>query len=439
LLAAGQVTVTPYWALVPRDSGPADPALVRRDLETTLERAVASQLVADVPLGAFLSGGVDSSAVVAAATRARREPVMTFSVSFLDAAFDEGPYARRVAEHLGTEHYEFRLSPKVGALVEAVAWHFDEPFADSSALPTLLVSLAARQKVTVALSGDGGDELFGGYDRYALELGRARWDVVPAGLRRALLGGVARRLPYGAYGRNYLDNLSRSGLQRYLHSISLFSEVDRSRYFEPLGSAPDALAAARWFDDDTSAMPLLTKMSLADWHTYLPGDILVKVDRASMAASLETRAPFLAPEVAELAMRIPASMKLRGFEGKAILRDTVRPWLPAGVLDRPKRGFGVPLVRWFREELREAVYETLTRRNGILADLVDREYVDILWNEHQSRRRDHSTRLWAMFVLSRWHQHLQSGAWRSRETAPRIDAQSILAELEVGGAACGRT
>jgi asparagine synthase (glutamine-hydrolysing) len=378
------------------------------ELRRLLADSVGCHLESEVPLGAFLSGGIDSSTVVAEMARQMDRPVKTFSIGFEEPEFNEAPHAAAVAAAIGTDHTELIVRPDAEALIDEVVRAFDEPFADSSALPTFLVSQLARREVTVALSGDGGDELFGGYTRY-LELLRRRELAGPV---RELVGRAARRLPHGAPGRNRLVDLSRTLRGRYAATVAAPLAVDEGGLALPEVAAAgarslDALVAP-WFDEARDR-DFAAQMTIVDLQSYLPGDILTKVDRMSMAVSLEARVPLLDHHVVEFAVSLPSALKVRDGTGKWILREAIRDLVPPAVLSKRKQGFGVPLRTWFRGELRHRV-EALRRPDSPIYEYVDRAAVARVAAEHQSGRRDHSTTLWRLLVLDGWIDGLQAGA-----------------------------
>ena len=395
-----------YWTPAVAETAAVDEGDVVDRLRDLLAHAVGSHLEAEVPLGAFLSGGLDSSTVVALMARTAAIKPHTFSIGFEDVAFNEAPHARRVAEAIGTRHTELVVRPDADRWIEGIVGIFDEPFADSSALPTYLVSRLARQHVTVSLSGDGGDELFGGYTRYLDSMLRP---ALPA-WGRTVLRAVGRALPHIAPGRGRLLDRARSRQSAYAGTVALpLPPVDggiaAARLVPREGEfgdiLPDAFAAA-------GSRDFVSQMMLVDVATYLPGDILTKVDRASMAVSLEARVPLLDHALVEFALGLPAGLKIRDGTGKHVLRRTIRGLVPSEVLDHPKLGFAVPLGPWFRGPLRHRI-DQLAAADGGLYDFLDRSAVRRLAREHLMRRRDHSTALWRALVLQLWLAHLDAG------------------------------
>ena len=394
----------PFWNAVARPQAMDETEAVT-ELRRLLDHAVASHLESEVPLGALLSGGIDSSTVVALMTRHARGRVRTFSIGFDEAGFNEADDARAVAAALGTDHTELVVRPDVSALFQSLIAAFDEPFADSSAIPTYLVCRLARSEVTVALSGDGGDELFAGYARYAEVLGRME---LPAVVRPAFQA-LARRLPHGARGRNRLLDLGRSRFGRYAATMLLpahprFGGIVRADLTPSTDDLEQAFSA--WQTDRGD--DFLTTMTLTDLRTYLPGDILTKVDRASMAVSLESRVPLLDNALVDFALALPSELKMRGGQGKWLLRRAIEGLVPARVLEKPKQGFAVPLRRWFREELRDSV-------DALLGDspafqYADRTAVQRMVGEHRTQRRDHAGVIWRVLVLDGWLRALSAGA-----------------------------
>jgi asparagine synthase (glutamine-hydrolysing) len=379
-------------------------------LRHQLCEATRVRLMSDVPLGAFLSGGVDSSSVVAMMSRVMKRPVTTCSIGFAEREFNEAGYARRVAEQFRTEHYEQIVRPNAVEIVDKLAWHYDEPFADSSAVPTFYVSQVARQHVTVALGGDGGDESFAGYRRYVFDYWENQLRCrVPPRLRRYVFAPLARWYPPLAWAprvfraKATFQSLSLSPLEGYFNSISGLRPNEKPRLFHPdfarsLGDY-NSIEVLRYYYDRARTDDLLSRVQYVDIKTYLPDDILVKVDRASMAVSLEVRAPLLDHNLMETAARIPSSLKLRGRSGKYIFKKALEKVLPADILYRKKQGFGVPLGRWFRHELREMAYETIFSRPD---ELLDVKFMRSMWEQHQRGTHDRSAILWGILMYRKW-------------------------------------
>jgi len=413
-MSADAPRARPYWRFEFRP----DPSLSadgwRERLESKLAETVACHMISDVPLGAFLSGGVDSSTVVALMTRASSRPVKTFSIGFEEAAYSELPHARAVAKHLGTDHTELIVRPDKCELVAKLFTFYDEPFADSSALPTFLVSQLARTEVTVALSGDGGDEIFGGYNRYMQTLDEVAKTSAPEWTRGPIFGRLARRWPARLRGKSRLERIAagrRDG--NYIErTLGLFGRHLGRRALRPdLANSYDPFL--RWEAIlARDGLPLTQRMQLNDIESYLPGDILVKVDRASMAVSLETRAPFLDHEVAELAARIPTRRLVDRHSGKKLLKDIARRLVPASVVDRPKMGFGIPIDVWFCRELRPMLQDLLLH-DARTAHLYQPGAVAAILEEHWSGRVNWCYVIWTMLALEFfWRQ------WQPTWTAP---------------------
>ncbi|MCA9099646.1 MAG: asparagine synthase (glutamine-hydrolyzing) [Planctomycetales bacterium] len=409
----GQLDVRRYWQ-PPREQTDFRPYRQQVDeLRGLMTDAVHSRLESEVPLGAFLSGGVDSSIVVGLMSQAITQPVQTFSIGFPVRQFDETEHAWTVARRLGTEHRQFRVDPNAVEVLPKLIWHYDEPFADSSAIPTYYVSQFARQHVTVALTGDGGDELFAGYPRYrAVRLG-AMFDRLPGPLR-ALAGDFWRHLPASARQKSWRRRFKKLVLalrqhpgRRYLNWIAIFDEQRRGELYsdEFLARLPDSdpfafLAAVL---AETRGRDPVTAASLTDLETYLPCDLMTKVDVASMAHGLECRQPFLDHRLVEFAAGLPVQAKMPLLRGKRILRRAFHDMLPRSIRRRGKMGFGVPLDHWFRNELRELVSDTLLDARARDRGYFQPDQVERLVREHQTGAFDHSYRLWALLVLELWH------------------------------------
>lgn len=411
-----------YWRLPPfagRSVAGLDRAETERRLRDAFDEAVRIRMEADVPLGAFLSGGIDSSLVVASMSMQSSEPVRTFSIGFDEAEFNELPYARMVAERYGTQHHEITVRPDSVALVNKLVQHFDEPFADSSAIPTYIVSEFAARHVKVALSGDGGDEMFGGY-RSFFEIEKYRpLDRIPQPVRK-LLAAAAAVLPYAAYGKNYLQMLGLpSALDQYFARHFFLGHFLRREMLLPewmverdldflMRVLPEALPC--------SEGDVMQRAMYFESTAQLAGDMLVKVDRASMACSLEVRCPMLDHPLGELAASIPYGWKVRDGLGKRILLEALGDRLPPALLNRPKKGFSVPLAQWFRTSLRDFIRDHLESRRFAERGIVRPEFVGYLLREHLSGRRDNRNLLYGLLMLELWYR--QEEEWARGPTTP---------------------
>ena len=388
-----------------------DEDTLQERLFAELDDAVRVRLVSDVPFGAFLSGGLDSSVVCALMTRHLSQPLKTFSIGFDEAGFDELPDARRVAQHLGTEHHEMVVRPDAANLLETLVHHFDEPFGDSSAIPTFLVSQLAARHVKMVLSGDGGDELFAGYSRYRryATLQRIRHTTLGLAPGLARLGGAL--LP-GAHGRRLSgigQRLSLPWPDDYLALVALANPADLRLLFgerahtDPFGSVRQRFVRP---DIDSHAEQILS----GDMDTYLVDDILVKVDRTTMANSLEARAPLLDQNLIAFSARLPFDLKLHGEQGKYLFRKVAARLLPAEVLTKRKQGFAIPLATWFRNELRPMLLDTIGSRAFKERGIFDHEGIQRLVNEHQQGLQDRGELLWMVMVLETWMRSLPEQA-----------------------------
>lgn len=399
-----------YWDVSFRPHAAMAQPDVERELIERLREAVRIRMVADVPLGAFLSGGVDSSAVVAMMAGIDPAPVNTCSIGFDNPAFDESRHAARVALQHGTVHHTGRVDPDDYSLLDTLAGLYDEPFADSSAIPTYRVCQLARQRVTVALSGDGGDENLAGYRRYryAMTEHQVRANI-PAALRKPLFGTLGRWYPKADWAPRVLrakttfQGLSRNLVEGYFHGVSFMDDDMRRHLFSPrLRSSLQGYRAIEVMQGHAAQAPTDAPLSLLqylDLKTYLPGDILTKVDRASMAHALEVRVPLLDHELVEWMSGLAPDLKLRGGEGKYIFKKSLEPYLPNDILYRRKMGFSVPLAAWFRGPLRQRVTDALL--GPLLADsgLFNTDYLQQLVAHHQSGRRDYSTPIWSLLMF----------------------------------------
>jgi asparagine synthase (glutamine-hydrolysing) len=387
--------------------------------------AVRRRLVADVPLGAFLSGGVDSTAVLAAMAELSSTPVKTFSIGFDSAAFNELPYAREIAELFGAEHHELVVRPDAVELLPKLARHYGEPFADHSAIPSFYLAEMTRGHVTVALTGDGGDEVFGGYGRYAHGAMIGRLDRIPAGLRRAA-AGLAERLRADGDLESPRNRVRRaaallplSPAERYARAMSRFGLDLRESLYTPEFRAALGEPAATTITDlweASSARNPIDRMLDVDQQTYLPGDLLTKMDIATMAYGLEARSPLLDQELIALGAALPARFKVRGREKKIALREALRGVVPDEHIDRAKQGFQVPMAEWFRTDLRELARDTLLGGAAEGRGYLRQDVVAGLLERHLKREEDNSSLLWSMLSFELWNQQVVEGR-ASREAA----------------------
>ena len=380
------------------------------ELFARMREAVDIRLVSEVPLGAFLSGGVDSSAVVAAMAQLQSEPVNTCAIGFDVPQFNETDFARQVADRYGTNHLERVVASDDFDLLDTLAALYDEPYADSSAIPTYRVCQLARERVTVALSGDGGDEHFAGYRRYRWHMNEERMrNLLPLGVRKPVFGTLGRLYPKLDWAprvfraKTTFESIGRNAVEAYLHSVSLTSDTQRNLMFsDAMQRELQGYRAVETFEHYARRCPADDPLSLIqylDMKTYLVGDILTKVDRASMAHSLEVRVPLLDHKFIEWVSGLPVNMKLRGQEGKYILKKALEPHLPHDVLYRPKMGFGVPLGKWFRGPLKRRIRESLLEGNLAQSGMFRQNYLEQLVNDHQSGLREYSAPLWALMMF----------------------------------------
>ena len=408
----GQVTVESYWDFDPKTEQAIDGPEACERLRELLTDSVRLRLNSDVPLGAFLSGGVDSSLITAVAQSLSAEPVRTFSIGFPQSDFDETGYAAEVAAYLGTRHERLEVRPDGVHVIDRLAWHFDEPFGDSSAIPTWYLSELTKRHVTVALSGDGGDELFAGYERY-----RALW--LSDRLRRffpihRLPGlGLVQRLPDSDRQRSlcrrvkrFCEALGEPAVRRYLRWLQIFPETMRAELYRDDFVArlppqdPFEFLDGCW--RRTEGRDLVSRASLTDLASYLPCDLMTKVDIASMAHGLEVRQPMLDYRLVEFAAALPVRLKFRGAAGKLILGDAFRGRIPDSIFRRPKMGFGVPIADWFRNELKPLVHDTLLSADSRSLQFFHRDAVERMVSTHESGERNHCYRLWNLLMLETW-------------------------------------
>ncbi len=408
----GEWEERPYWQPDFNAERPITETAAIEQIRELLTSAVQLRMRSDVPLGAFLSGGIDSSLIVALMQQQSERPIQTFTIGFPVKEYDETRYARRVAAHVGTEHHEMQVTPDAAEILPQLVWNYDEPFADSSAIPTWYLSQMTRQHVTVSLSGDGGDELFAGYTRY-----KALWISTlldrSGPLRTVLASKFWLRLPGGSRQRSlvrrikrFSENLHIAPPRRYLDWLVIFNEARRAALYtdEFVAQLPDAdpfdFLDAAW--QRAGKRDPISAASLSDLVTYLPGDLMTKVDIASMAHSLEVRAPFLDVRVVEFAAALPAALKFRWGQGKYLLRRAFGDLLPREIWNRRKMGFGVPLDHWFRNELRDLTRDTLLAPEARCLRFFRREAIEQLFREHIEHRFDHAPRLWSLAFLELW-------------------------------------
>ncbi|PWT94296.1 MAG: asparagine synthase (glutamine-hydrolyzing) [Acidobacteria bacterium] len=406
----GRITEVKYWDLNFQESAPRSETQWRELLLDEFKTAVDMRLMSEVPLGAFLSGGLDSSGVVAMMRKSLNHPVKTATIGFNEKRFDESAFSRQVSRHLDTEHHERVVTPDKIVTIQKLAWHYDEPFADSSALPTYFVSQVARERVTVALSGDGGDENFAGYNRYIMdrEENRAR-RFFPLFIRKPIFAPLGFFYPKMDWAPQFLrakttfQSLAVDHAEGYFESVSTFREYEKRLILS--GDLKQRLAGYRSSDLfreyylKANTTDPLSRIQYVDVKTYLTDDILTKVDRASMANSLEVRCPLLDHHLMELAASMPSGLKLRGTTSKYILKKALANELPTDIVHRTKMGFGVPLADWFQNGIRDyARTYILERRDPYLSD----SFVAKMWRQHQSGYRDRSTQLWNVLMFRLW-------------------------------------
>lgn len=408
----GRTEIHKYWALpVPSQAKHRPLAELKEELVTLLDETVRMRMIADVPLGAFLSGGVDSSAIVAMMARHSSGRVKTFCIGFDEANYDERAYARTVAERYDTDHHEMIVRPNAADILPQLAWHYNEPFADPSAIPSYYVAQIAKQHVSVALNGDGGDESFLGYSRYSQCLQTEWISSLPRPLRQ-LASCIVQSIPpnldrYRALrvARRWLSYVSEKDSRRYAPSMAYFYEHDKDAGYDHhlrpfLGNSTLDLLET-YFKQSKS---YVGGAAWADIHTYLPDDLLVKVDIATMAHGLEARSPLLDHKLMEWAALIPPAQKMEGGVTKSILKSALEPFLPNEILYRPKMGFGVPIDEWLKSELKAFAYNTLLSTQARQRGLISPAYVKTMLDEHCSGIRLHHTRLWALLMLELWFQ-----------------------------------
>jgi len=410
----GRIRAAEYWDVPHVAPIERTEAEALRALDTVLLDAVRVRLVSDVPVGAFLSGGVDSSAIVEAMARLSSTPIVTTSVGFTEQAFSELEHARAVAKAVGTDHHEVVLQARAADVLPRLVWHLDEPFADSSALPTYYVAKAARERVTVALSGDGGDEVFAGYQRrYGLNRSEARlrrW--LPDWLRAGVLRPLGRVYPKADWmprplrARYFLQNLGTTFERAYFADLSLFRSDEKARLLSDelkagLGGHDPFRPFARHFDR-VRGLDALSQLLYVDLKTWLANDMLVKVDRMSMANGLEIRCPLLDHRLIEFAATVPSELKYRGRTSKYLLKRHLEGRVPSSVIHRPKQGFEIPLARWLRRDLRDLANDVLLSERALGRGHIRPARLRQIWERHQRGIRDHSAQIWAVLMFEMW-------------------------------------
>jgi|LGVF01.1.fsa_nt_gb asparagine synthase (glutamine-hydrolysing) len=407
----GQITERQYWDITYPDGSGLDLSegeIIER-LRRLMEDAVRLRLVSDVPLGAFLSGGMDSTGVVAFMAHLMDKPVKTFAIGFeSDPSFNELQYARLAVRTYGTDHHEFVVQPNAIDLLPKLVWHYDQPFADSSAIPTYLVSQLTREHVTVALTGDGGDELFAGYERFAAARLAEGYCRTPQFVQAAL-AYLVRTMPestrYDGFvrrARRFVENAPLPLAERYLGWVGIF-DAGFIRELLAGGAEVDPVNHFQSYFQHVDDVDPIGQLLYVNTKTYLPGDLLVKTDRMSMANSLEVRCPFLDHEFLEFAAHIPSNLKLRKLTTKYILKKALKGMIPREIIRRKKHGFGVPVGLWFRTDLKDYVRDVLLSPQALRRGYFRKEALQSLIDEHQSGRRDHGHRLWALLTFEIWH------------------------------------
>jgi len=424
----GKLSVRQYWDLPAYGTySPRSEDECLEELEHRLAEAVRIRLISDVPLGALLSGGTDSSTVVALMARASSRPVKTFSIGFRHADFNEAHYAKLVAQRFETEHHELILEPDIVETVESLTRSQEEPFGDSSMVPTYYVSCLARKHVTVALSGDGGDELFAGYKRYRIHLNDRSYPWIPQWARRFYREQVHGRLPRQVPGRNLAYSISLPWGERYAEGISLQPFQRETRLLSADFAASSApLSVMRNYLEKAPAADALSRLLYLDTKTYLPGDILTKVDRMTMLTSLDARVPMLDHVFVEWVTALAPEWKMRGDDQKYILRKLAeRIGVPREVLHRPKQGFALPLVHWVRHELKDLILSVLLDSSALQRGYFNPQGVRQMLEEHFRGRRDHSPRIWRLMMFELWHRNFL-GELRTTGTAPGLASSAPL-------------
>ena len=405
----GVIETKGYWDLR-FDEKRSDKEIIKKEINSLLEEAVRKRLISDVPLGAFLSGGLDSSIIVGLMSRIMDEPVKTFSIGFEEKCFDETEYARIVAEHFGTDHHEYIVKPDAIDILPKLVWYYDEPFADASAIPMYYITEIAKKKVTVVLTGDGGDESFAGYYRYRDYYLSKRYNMIPKVIRK-ILPKLVNTIPitkgrynFVGYAKTFVNSFELPMEEKYLEYQSTFNnKMKESVYSYDFKRAIINNNLFKPFLDKCSSCSILSQMQYVDIKTSLPEDMLVKVDRMASANAIETRAPLLDYKLMEFAATLNPNLKLKGLNGKYILKESVNELLPREIIKRKKAGFAVPIRDWFRSELKDMVEQVLLDRETIKRNYFNDNYIKKILDSHQKGTNDFSYHIWALLNLELWH------------------------------------
>lgn len=406
-----------YWDLEFSTGNNRPENTILEEFSSLFDDAVAIRLMSEVPLGAFLSGGLDSTLTVSSMSKSLAHPVLTNTIGFGSREHNELPVAQVVSQYLKTDHREFVVEPRISDILQKIAWHFDEPFADSSAVPSWYVCEMAKQNVTVALSGDGGDENFGGYTfRYLPHVFESKLrHLLPLALRRVIFGGAgslypaSARLPKPLRLKTILENMGCTDSEAFYHDLIWLRSESRQKLYSSrfkstlTGFSPVDVVAP--FYNSAHASDPLNRALYADIHFYMTDNCLVKVDRMSMAHSLEVRSPFLDYRLMEFAAGLPTNLKIKGNKGKIILRNLARQRLPSQVLNQPKKGFSVPAAQWLRGDLCQLAEEAIFNKDSFCASFLEKKELTRLWKEHQAGSRDHHVFLWGVMMLELWAGH----------------------------------
>ena len=405
----GVIDTNEYWDLRFEEKR-RDKDRIKKEIYALLEEAVRKRLISDVPLGAFLSGGLDSSIIVGLMSIIMDEPVKTFSIGFEEKCFDETKYARIVAEHFGTDHHEYIVKPDAIEILPKLVWYYDEPFADASAIPMYYITKMAKEKVTVVLTGDGGDESFAGYYRYKDYYLGKRYNVIPKVIRR-IIPTLVNTIPitkgrynFVGYAKTFVNSFELPMDDKYIEYLSTFNiEMKENLYSYAFKRAVKSNNQFKQFFDKSSGWSTLAQMQYVDIKTSLPEDMLVKVDRMASANAIETRAPLLDYPLMEFAATIKPDLKLKGLNGKYILKQSMKELLPREIIRRKKAGFAVPIRDWFRSELKDLVNQVLLDRETLKRNYFDEYYIKKIVDSHQRGTNDFSYHIWALLNLELWH------------------------------------